>query len=205
MKPVASVAAAAAKPIRPNTHHLAADSGPPPSSLGNPLERAWILIGMMGSGKSTVGRLLAQRSGRDFIDTDQLIVRRLGRPIHQLFSVYGQDTFRDHESSILKGLEPSSAVIATGGGTVLREANWLEFQRLGTTVYLQLEPELLIERLEKSSRRRPLLEVENWPDRLREILEERRALYERADLTLKIESEDLGAAAERLFKMLGGA
>jgi len=165
-------------------------------------ERAWILVGMMGSGKSTVGRLLAERAQRKFIDTDQLIVHRLGRPIHQLFSIYGQDAFRDHETSVLKGLEPEPAVMATGGGIVLREANWVELRRLGLVVHLDTPVELLIERLEKSAKRRPLLEVEDWQTRLRNLIEERKPLYAKADLSIAIESEDLESAADKLFAAL---
>lgn len=165
-------------------------------------ERAWILIGMMGSGKSTVGRLLAERSGRKFIDTDQLIVHRLGRPIHQLFSIYGQDAFRDHETSVLKGIPAEPAVLATGGGIVLRESNWVEMRRIGLVVHLDTPPELLIERLERSAKRRPLLEVENWQQRLRDLIEERKPLYERADYVVHIQSEDLEQAAEKLYEAL---
>lgn len=165
-------------------------------------ERAWILIGMMGSGKSTVGRILAERAERRFLDTDQLIVHRLGRPIHQLFAVYGPDAFRDHETSILKGLEPEPVVLATGGGIVLREANWTELRRLGTVIHLDTPVEMLIDRLEKSAKRRPLLEVEDWQERLKTLIEERKPLYERADVVVRIESEDLNQAAERVHQIL---
>src|SRR5688572_21632380 len=163
---------------------------------------AWILVGMMGSGKSTVGRLLAERASRRFLDTDQLVVHRLGRPVHQLFSVYGQEAFRDHESSILKSLQPDDYVLATGGGIVLRQANWKELKRLGVVAFLDLPLEILAQRLERSAKRRPLLEVEDWEGRLAEIFEERRPLYEKADLCLKLESEDLDEAAAKLYERL---
>jgi shikimate kinase len=105
--------------------------------------KSWILVGMMGAGKSTVGRMLAERAGREFLDTDQLITRRLGRPVNQLFQLYGQDAFREHEAAMIRSLEPGANVIATGGGTVLREDNWEQFRRLGATVYLEIAPELL--------------------------------------------------------------
>lgn len=161
--------------------------------------RAWILVGMMGSGKSTVGRILAAKSGRAFQDTDQLIVQRLGRPIHQLFSIYGQDAFRDHETAILKSIEPSASVLATGGGIVLRPANWVEMARIGLVIHLDASIDLLIERLEKSAKRRPLLEVENWEQRVRDLFAERRSLYLQADLSVPIEDEDLEAAADKVL------
>lgn len=157
---------------------------------------------MMGSGKSTVGRLLAARAERRFVDTDQLVVHRLGRPIHQLFSIYGQDAFRDHETSVLKSLQPEDYVLATGGGIVLRDANWKELNRLGIVAFLDLPLEVLAQRLERSAKRRPLLEVENWEGRLSDIYDERRPLYEKADFTLKLESEDLEEAAAKLYERL---
>src|SRR5690349_9779443 len=108
------------------------------------MERCWILLGMMGAGKSAVGRALAELSGREFVDTDLLLQQRLGRPISQLFAVYGEDAFRDHETSILRSLEPLPVVLATGGGIVVREENWSELRRLGTTIYLRATPETII-------------------------------------------------------------
>lgn len=157
---------------------------------------------MMGSGKSTVGRLLAERAQRRFVDTDQLVVHRLGRPIHQLFSIYGQDAFRDHESSVLKSLKCDDFVLATGGGIVLRDTNWIELKRLGIVAFLDLPLDVLAQRLERSAKRRPLLEVENWEGRLAEIYAERRPLYQKADLTLELESEDLEEAATKLYERL---
>src|SRR5450631_3409697 len=75
------------------------------------MERCWILVGMMGVGKSAVGRELAVRTGREFVDTDQMLQNRLGRPISQLFQIYGESAFRDHETAILKSIVPSLAVV----------------------------------------------------------------------------------------------
>src|SRR5690349_9612051 len=112
------------------------------------MERCWILVGMMGAGKSSVGRALAEASGRPFLDTDLMLQNRLGRPITQIFQVYGEETFRDHETSILRSLEPHPAIVSTGGGIVIREANWSEMKRLGLVIYLKARPETLISRLE---------------------------------------------------------
>jgi shikimate kinase len=166
------------------------------------MERAWILVGMMGSGKSTVGRLLAERAERTFVDTDQLISQRLGRPIHQLFSIYGQEAFRDHETAVLRSLEARNVVISTGGGIVLRPANWVEMRRLGKIAFLDLPLEVLIDRLQRSARRRPLLETENWQERLADIYSERRPLYERADVVVRLAGEDHAMAVEKLMEAL---
>ena len=121
------------------------------------MERGWILLGMMGAGKSSIGRNLAEASHRPFLDTDLLLQNRLGRPVSQIFQVYGEATFRDHETSILRNLEPEPVVLATGGGIVLREENWTEMRRLGITVFLDAAFETLTERLARSKKKRPLL------------------------------------------------
>src|SRR5688572_5498908 len=142
------------------------------------MDRCWILLGMMGAGKSSVGKALARLSGRDFVDTDGLLQQRFGRAVTQIFKIYGEDTFRAHETSVLKTLEPGAVVVATGGGIVIREANWTEMHRLGTTVYLHVSEELLLDRLAVSKKKRPLLEVEDWQGRVEQLLEKRRELYQ---------------------------
>jgi shikimate kinase len=163
------------------------------------MERAWILLGMMGSGKSAVGRGLAELSGRPFVDTDILLQNRFGRPVSQIFQVYGEQTFRDHETSILKGLEPGEYVLATGGGIVMRPENWCELRRIGTTIFLKAEFETIIDRLEQSKKRRPLLETENWQERARTILESRLHLYEQADLVVPVDGLELSTAPTRVL------
>ena len=166
---------------------------------------AWILLGMMGSGKSTVGRHLAEHAERTFKDTDTLLEHRFGRPVHQIFSLYGEEAFRQHETSILKTLDPGPFVIATGGGIVLRPENWDEIRRIGKTIFLDVPVEILQDRLAKSRRRRPLLETDAWEDRLAQMLDSRRDLYLQADLHFQVESESLEDCAMHLFEFVSGA
>jgi len=147
---------------------------------------AWILVGMMGVGKSTVGQLLANRTGRAFLDTDRLLVQRFGRPIPQIFQLYGEATFRDHETSILKGIERDGQVISTGGGIVIRPENWDLMRALGTIIFLDVPLDILIERLRASKKRRPLLQAENFEERVESILTTRRSLYEQADVQVHL-------------------
>jgi shikimate kinase len=169
------------------------------------MERCWILIGMMGVGKSAVGRELAARTGRAFMDTDQLLQNRLGRPVSQLFQIYGESTFRDHETSLLRSLEPCDAVLSTGGGIVVREANWPEMKRLGTTLYLKATEQDLIQRLTASKKRRPLLEVENWEERLRNLLREREVCYQKADIVVPLLGEGIEDAADKVLEAFRAA
>ena len=164
------------------------------------MERAWILVGMMGAGKSSVGRALAEAAGRPFMDTDQLLVQRFGRSIAQIFDIYGEAAFRDHETSIVRNLEPGQYVLATGGGIVMREENWTELRRLGHICYLAAEPETLIERLAMSKKKRPLLEAEDWEQRLRDLLERRIPAYKQADFEVLVDGNEIEAASQRVLE-----
>lgn len=163
------------------------------------MERCWILVGMMGAGKSAIGRALSELTGREFVDTDLLIQHRLGRPIPQIFQIYGEDTFRDHETSVLRCLEPGLKVISTGGGIVGRSENWEELRRLGTVCYLRASHATLTARLSISRKKRPLLEAEGWEERLRILIERRTPLYEQADLTVEVDQDGLDDGIQRVL------
>jgi shikimate kinase len=165
-------------------------------------DKAWVLLGMMGAGKSAVGRALAALSGRQHVDTDQMLQARLGRPISQLFRIYGEQTFRDHETSILRSLQPQRQVISTGGGIVTRDENWQELKRLGVTVFLDADISDLVRRLAASKKRRPLLEVDDWESRVEAILAERRPLYARADLRVCISGVSIEECAALVLKRI---
>ena len=96
-----------------------------------------VLIGMMGSGKTTCGRMLARRLGREFIDTDAVIVERAGMSIAEIFSTRGETAFRDMESELCRELsDRCDAVIATGGGMILRPENAAALKAHGAVVFL---------------------------------------------------------------------
>lgn len=157
----------------------------------------------MGAGKSTIGRELAARSGRTFADTDLLLQARFGRSLPRVFDLYGEVTFRDHETSILKSLEPANQVLATGGGIVQNPENWTEMQRLGTTVYMNVAPEILKMRLEKSKRPRPLLMVENWHERFDDLFYRRQPMYMQADVVVELCEETPAETCAKLLEAIG--
>lgn len=165
-------------------------------------ERAWILVGMMGSGKTTIGKAMAELTARDFYDSDRLLQQRLGHSVGRLFAVYGESAFRDHETALLRSLQPGPYVLATGGGIVQRESNWTELRRLGTTLYLDVGIEVLLKRLERGRHRRPLLMEDGWKQRVQELLERRRPLYEQADIRLMVGDADATAIAEMAIQVL---
>ena len=157
---------------------------------------------MMGAGKSTVGKKLADISQREFIDTDQLISNRLGKSIDKIFEQYGEQTFRDHETSIIKSLQSGPAVVSTGGGSILRSENLEALRSIGITVYLRVPKEQLIERLKVSRKKRPLLQRDDWEDAFGTLFDQRAALYEQCDVIIDIESASPDESAERLYKEL---
>ncbi|MCW5937825.1 MAG: shikimate kinase [Fimbriimonadaceae bacterium] len=166
-------------------------------------DRYLILVGMMGSGKSSVGRKLAEIADVPFQDTDRILERRLGRPILQWFALYGEQAFRDHETKVLVDLQPEPGVLATGGGIVLRDENWVQLRRLGTTVFLDVDEECLKQRLAVTRKRRPLLEAEDWEEKIGKILNARRSLYELADKRVCIRDEEVDVVAAKVAEAAG--
>ncbi|MGF1664852.1 MAG: shikimate kinase [Acidimicrobiia bacterium] len=138
------------------------------------------LVGMMGSGKSRVGRVLATRTEADFIDTDAEITRLAGLSITEIFEVAGEDRFRDLEEKVVAAVVAPWRVISTGGGVVLRNSNIDVMRSAGTVVWLRAEPSTLAERVQ-DGHGRPLLGGDEPIDgKLIAIYEQRRPLYERA-------------------------
>ena len=139
-----------------------------------------VLIGFMGVGKTSVGKLLARSLGFEFVDTDSIIVRRSGKPITEIFAEIGESGFRDIESSILAELAGrSGTVIATGGGIVTREANIERLHAAGLVVWLDATADAIFERV-SGNNERPLLQTDDPLATIRDLLDKRRPLYERA-------------------------
>jgi shikimate kinase len=143
-------------------------------------KKSIVLIGMMGAGKSSVGRCLQRRTGRVCFDTDELVVAKAGMSIVEIFSQQGENRFRDLESDVLSELSPNeSAVIVTGGGIVLREHNVTRLKELGLVVWLEADEAVLLERASRRGNR-PLLQTADPRATVSELLRTRAPLYETA-------------------------
>lgn len=139
------------------------------------------LIGMMGSGKSTVGKHLAERLNYRFFDTDVLITQVTQCSIPALFS-QGEAEFRQIEQQVLAQLAPyGRLVVATGGGIVTQRANW-SYLRTGLIVWLEVPVSVLVTRLEQETEQRPLVHSGDLKATLTQILQERHNLYAQADV-----------------------
>ncbi len=161
-----------------------------------------VLIGFMGAGKSTIGRALARRLHLPLIDTDRFIERKTQRTIPQIFAQDGEDAFRAMEQLALQELaERKPAVIATGGGMVMRDENWPLLRRLGTIVYLRGDPDALFERVSRHPTR-PLLQTPNPRETFDRLLAQRTPIYTRADLTVDTTGMESPAVAERILKLM---
>lgn len=135
------------------------------------------LVGLMGAGKTTIGRQLARRLGRSFYDSDHEIVERTGVPIPTIFEIEGESGFRRREQQTIAELSKmKSIVMATGGGAVLDPENRRCLRDSGWVVYLNVPPLMLYQRT-RNDRNRPLLQVENPLARLESLHAERDPLY----------------------------
>jgi len=149
-------------------------AGATPTSVAS---RPIFLVGMMGSGKSTVGRRLAARLGRRFLDADKALEERCGVPIATIFELEGEEGFRRRETALLDELSRlPSIVLATGGGAVMRDENRRMLAERGLVIFLQASLSDLWQRLRRD-RVRPLLQTENPRERIASLLALREPLY----------------------------
>jgi shikimate kinase len=162
-----------------------------------------ILIGPMGSGKSTIGQLLANRLDREFCDSDLLIEERTGVDIPRIFDVEGEDGFRQRETKALEELTSRrDIVLATGGGAVIREENRQLLRNAGYVIFLDTSVDQQMERL-KHDKKRPLLQTENPRERLEKLLQERRPLYlEMANLHIRTDQKFARKVAAEIIPQL---
>jgi len=165
------------------------------------------LIGFMGSGKSSIGRLLAKKLHYRFVDTDQLVVKSAGMAITEIFKEHGEPFFREQERLALESLHGwQRLVIATGGGIVLRAENVPLLREMAFVVWLTASEEILFERVSRNTKR-PLLHTENPRATISALLAARHPLYENAahfviDTSTKPHAEiadEILSQAERFF------
>ncbi len=139
----------------------------------------------MGAGKSTIGKLLAQRIGYRFFDTDHLVMRGFGKPVSRIFEENGEEAFRKAEMMVLKELAGRSrVVVSTGGGTLVRDETYDLARETGTLIYLRAPVGDLYERVIFSPKDRPRVDVPDDETLFHQRFEERRQYYERSDITV---------------------
>ena len=160
------------------------------------------LVGMMGSGKTSTGRPLAERLGYGFVDADAVIEQAAGCSIPEIFDRDGEAGFRSLESQVLSAIsQRHSLVVATGGGVVTQPENW-GMLHSGIVIWLDVVPDQLLQRLNADSTVRPLLQTADPEAALNALLNERRPLYAEADLTVVINDETPEAVADGILQLV---
>ena len=164
--------------------------------------RSLYLVGMMGSGKTSTGRPLAERLGYGFVDADAVIEQAAGCSIPDIFDRDGEAGFRSLESQVLSAIsQRHSLVVATGGGVVTQPENW-GMLHSGIVIWLDVVPDQLLQRLNADSTVRPLLQTADPEAALNALLNERRPLYAEADLTVVINDETPEAVADGILQLV---
>jgi len=163
--------------------------------------RSIFLIGMMGSGKSSTGPVLAEILKYKYVDLDVLIEKLTKKTIDKVFSEEGEEYFRDLETQCLQEIiKLPSVVVSTGGGVVLKKENW-GLLRQGIIVWLDINKEIALNRLNSKDNIRPLLKG-NVDIKYEEIFETRKDIYAQADLRVEINNEGVKDVAEKILNTL---
>jgi shikimate kinase len=185
-------------------------NGSAPAIVARLGDRSIVLIGMMGVGKSSIGRRLGARLAIPFVDADAEIESAAGMSIADIFARHGEAAFRSGEARVIaRLLNGGPQVLATGGGAVMNPATRALIQERAVSIWLSADFDLLLRRISKRKAERPMLQTADPAATLRELLAEREPIYAQADLT--VQSRDVPHDAvvaeiiERLADFLGAA
>ena len=162
------------------------------------------LIGFMGTGKTAVGKALAERLGKEFVELDALIERKVGRTIPEIFQQAVEMGFRELEIEVTKEVSKGrNLVIACGGGLVLNKINIDRLRQQSRMVYLTTSPEVILKRVSGKSGERPLLKIAGRELNIREVLAFRKPFYERAaDIIIDTAKLDIDAVSKQIISKL---
>ena len=162
-----------------------------------------VLVGIMGAGKSTVGKILADRLGMRFVDADQEIERAAGCTITDFFEKYGEVEFRKGEERVISRiLAGEPCILATGGGAFMSEATRLLIKKMARSVWLRVSFEVLAKRLEKRSDR-PLLQTADPQQTLKALIKKRYPIYNDADFIVDAENDGVDITVSKVIECLG--
>lgn len=159
-----------------------------PDSAADPSLPHVVLVGLPGSGKSTVGSLLSERLGRTFLDFDQEIARRQGMSVAEIFAMHGEHRFRELEQSLTRELlEFGNMILAPGGGWIGQPETVALLRPRSTLIYLRLRPHTALRRMGSRHANRPLLQRPDPLAELERLMAARKAAYEAADVVIDVE------------------
>lgn len=167
------------------------------------MEKNIVLIGFMGTGKTAVGRRLANKLKMQFLDTDDDIERVSGMSVGRIFNEFGEVRFRSEEKlAVKRAIKRTNCVIATGGGIVLDSENFNMLSQNGIIIALKAAPEEIQKRVSKRNSFRPLLGNDKSLERIKELLAERESLYDAADYIIETTGKNLDEVVNEILRML---
>src|SRR5579862_9318965 len=166
--------------------------------------RSVVLVGMMGVGKSSIGRRLATRLGIPFVDADAEIEKAAGTSIPDIFARHGEADFRSGEARVIaRLLDDGPQVLATGGGAFMNEGTRAAIKAKGVSIWLSAEFDVLTRRIAKRRNDRPMLQTADPAETLRQLLAEREPVYAQADLTVQSREVPHEAIVSEIMSALG--
>ena len=167
-----------------------------------PKGRSLVIVGLMGAGKTCIGRQIAQHFDIPFVDADREIEDAAGCCVADIFELYGEAAFRDGERRVIKRiLEGDPCILATGGGAFMNAETRNMIAKTGTSLWLKAGVDVLIKRT-TGRKHRPLLNQGDPAKTLRKLVEERYPIYENADITVETHDESLDATVKRVISAL---
>ena len=166
-------------------------------------EKHIVLVGLMGAGKTSMGRQLAQQLDMPFVDTDLEIEYAAGLRISDIFEIYGEDAFRTLEEKVIARVlkSPETSVIATGGGAYVSEKTRRNIKKHGTSIWLKASLNILMDRI-VTTVHRPVLQKGNRRQILADLIDARYPLYAEADITVVVEKTGAGEMARKAWRAL---
>lgn len=161
-----------------------------------------VLVGLMGSGKTSIGRRISEAVGLPFVDTDEEVEKAAGCPIHEIFARFGEEEFRSGERRVIQRiLEGAPAVVASGGGSYMDVGTRKIIAKHGVTIWLRAGLDTLVERTQRKNTR-PLLREGNPREILARLMEERHPVYAEADIIVDVGREHADQTAKRTIDKL---
>ncbi|MHB8169960.1 MAG: shikimate kinase [Thermincolia bacterium] len=160
-----------------------------------------MLIGFMGTGKTSIAKRVAKELNLRYIDTDEEVERVIGMSVQEIFRVFGETRFRSEETAAVKRLAAEdNQIIATGGGVVLNPENLAALKANGLVISLTATPEVILERVSRRNNR-PLLKVENLLEKIKELLAQREPLYKQAHVAIDTTNRTLAELTQEVVRV----